>query len=650
MRSLFRLIVAVMLLAMAVVARGQESPGQTDLDKAFDAKLKAKGFRDLGEVIRLCESALQKGLEPGRQEFANQLLSSTLVQRGLFVANSIFESTAPDLNWPQFRDYALSDLEKAGKIDPKQAEAFYTIARLQLLPGGDKKRAKRALDQAVEGAADTPDIQAKALALRAGLLDDQDQRRADLNEAVRLAPSDPMAVLARGLFLADHGESEAALTDLDNAIELKPDHAPAYEAKALLLAKLKKYDQALVALDMAIELQPRDPQPRMEKARVLALQSNLDAALQELERTLEVSPDNTSALLLRSAVYEEKGDNEKARADVDRVLKQHPDMPLAVRLRTKLLAGEGRIETAVEELEKFRKEHPQDLPALLQLAMLYAAQQDYEGAIRTYGQVLAVEPANFLAYRGRADALLGLGRHAEAIADYERAFQIEPKEPGILNNFAWVLATSPDDKVRNGRRAVRMATEACKQTNYEQAHILSTLAAGYAESGDFASALKWSEKALATGSADQKEALAKELESYKAGKPWRERQLPEPRKTEKTDAPAPVQQSEAKPKKTEKKETATPAEKPEKKATSTPAAQPEKKAEKKDGSTPGKTPASSDTSSPSKPKSKPNSKPAQNQAKPDSQSKPVESKPSEPSTEKPADKPAKKSTKSKDEN
>ena len=55
--------------------------GQEDLDKATDVKLNAVTISDLGEVIRLSESALKKGLDPGNIDFANKLLASTLLQR-----------------------------------------------------------------------------------------------------------------------------------------------------------------------------------------------------------------------------------------------------------------------------------------------------------------------------------------------------------------------------------------------------------------------------------------------------------------------------------------------------------------------------------------------------------------------------------------
>ncbi len=92
----------------------------------------------------------------------------------------------------------------------------------------------------------------------------------------------------------------------------------------------------------------------------------------------------------------------------------------------------------------------------------------------------------------------------------------------MLNNLAWLLATSPDEKLRNGKRAIELATEGCKVTEYKQAHLLSTLAAGYAETGDFKTAIEWSKKSVELAGEDIKENLTKELESYEAGKPWRE--------------------------------------------------------------------------------------------------------------------------------
>ena len=104
--------------------------------------------------------------------------------------------------------------------------------------------------------------------------------------------------------------------------------------------------------------------------------------------------------------------------------------------------------------------------------------------------------------------------------------ELKPDDDGVLNNLAWLLATSPEDALRNGKRAIELATKACEVTEWKEAHIISTLAAGYAETGDFETAKKYSRQSVELGSEvdDVKLQLEKELKSYEEGKPWREKQ------------------------------------------------------------------------------------------------------------------------------
>lgn len=502
----------------------KKNAGQEDLNKATEAILDAKTLSDLGEVVRLCESSLDKGLDPENTKYAKALLGSTLIRRGSAVASAVLDGSLLDPRMAQFRRVALSDLERGVGLSPEQPEALLLIAKLNLVPGGDVKRAAKVLDDCIALKDGDPRKKAEALVARAGLQTDPKKRLADLNEAVRLAPGDAAAVRARGMVYADQGKLVEALADFEAAIKLEPDHAPTYEAKALVLAKQEKYDAALAALAQARKVEPKSVGPLVQQARVHAMQSNLQAALNDLNQAYTLEPDNLGVLLLRASVYQELKQNAKAMADVDQVLKLQPGLPPAVRFRAMLLADAKKVGQAISELQQFLKKHPDDEPALLQLAMLHTADDRPRKAIEIYAQILAKEPDDWLALRGRADALLSVGKQAESLIDYEKALKLRPEDDGILNNLAWVLATSPDAKVRNGKRAIELATKACKLTDYKAAHILSTLGAAYAETGDFETAKKWSRKAIELGRKDQKEDLKKELASYEQRKPWREMQ------------------------------------------------------------------------------------------------------------------------------
>lgn len=503
-------------------ARG-ENEGQADLDKATERKLTAGTLEELGEVIRLLESAIDKGLTEENARFANDLLASTLVERATIRTRLISRNPPSGPHFTELRKLALADLERSVKLSPRQPQALLRIARLNVLPGGDRKRAAEALEAAITSSADQPELRAKALLLRGMMQQDVEQKLADLDEAIRLVPHDPTALRSRGLLLAQQGKLESALRDFRSAIELAPEHAPTYEVQALVLSGLKRYDEALVALDKAHELQPNSAVPLMQKARVHSAQENYQAALIDLDLARSIAPESVEVLLLRAGVHQELEQAEKALADVDEALKLRPAMPAAMRLRAMLLAESEKFEEAIAELEKLRRIQPEDVTTLLQLGVLYNAQKQFDRAVEAYSGVLARQPDHSGALRGRGDSLLNAGKQEEALADYEKAIKLQPKDPGLLNNLAWVLATSPDEKLRDGQRAVRLASEACELTDYRQVHILSTLAAAYAEQGDFKSAIKWAEKGLRLATDEEdKEPLGKELSNYRGGKPWRE--------------------------------------------------------------------------------------------------------------------------------
>ncbi len=514
-------IIATALFATAVRAADD---GQADLDKATEAKLSATTISDWGEVIRLTESALQKGLDKSNTEFANKLLASTLVQRATVITAMIQKIFPSDQRWPNFRQFALSDLEKAIKLEPKQPQALILIAQLNFLPDGDEKRAKEAVNQAVELSADEPQLRSKALVLRAEMEKNAEKRLPDLNEAVRLAPSDANIVRARGIVLAGLEKYDEALSDLNKAIELDPDNAPTYEIKSLVLTRMKKYDEALAALDQAQKLVPNSSEPWLRKMRVHSLQKKLDEALDDLNKAAALDPANADVLKLRSLLYLEKGDKEKALADARDAVQLGPKDAAAIRSYAAILADAGKFDEALAQLEKARKLDPNNPGTALQTGMIFVVQKQSGKAIEAYGEFLKEHPDEPNLLYARGNAYLNLGMQAEAEADYEKACKDKEysKDSGLLNNFAWVLATSPDEKLRDGKRALKMATEACELTEYKQGHILSTLAAAYAETGDFENAVKWSEKSAEVGTPDHAEDFKKELEAYKAHKPYRE--------------------------------------------------------------------------------------------------------------------------------
>lgn len=526
MRGRFLVHLLLVLLLVHQPSWADENEGQAKLDAAIDAKLAAETVNQLGEVINLVNQALEEGLDDDNKEFANQLLSSTLIQRGTAYGELLLNASSNQIQSPrqfrQLRALALGDLKDAVAIDDQQPHAWFMIGRLESIPGADREAAIEAYDKALALEPDDRLLRARILAGRATVLDDPDQQLADLNKAAELSPDQVEVLRARGMLFLEQGKLDEARADLEKVVEIQPDDALNQLALASLLADQRKFGEAMPHFDKAIELEPALPQLYNQRARAHLLGGDAAAALDDLDKTLELEPRQPMALLLRANALLVLGDNERALADVERVLKEDNDFTPALRMRGMLLARTGKMQEAVDSLRDATESAPDDADLRLQLATAELANKNADAAITEYTKVAEADPDNWVALQGRGDAYISQGKHKEALADYERALQLEDKNSTVLNNLAWLLATSTFDELRDGSRAVKLATEACELTEYQAPHILSTLAAAYAETGDFDKAIEWSSKAVDQGDPRQKEQLTKELESYRQKQPWRE--------------------------------------------------------------------------------------------------------------------------------
>jgi hypothetical protein len=112
------------------------------------------------------------------------------------------------------------------------------------------------------------------------------------------------------------------------------------------------------------------------------------------------------------------------------------------------------------------------------------------------------------------------------MGQYRTALNGDPNSPRVLNDLGWELATAADSSLRNGAEAVRLAKRACALTNYAGANYVGTLAAAYAEAGQYPDAVQMAEKArtlaLDSGEMDLAEQTKNLLELYRADRPYHE--------------------------------------------------------------------------------------------------------------------------------
>ena len=567
------------------VVNAQSEEGAEDLEDAFQKKIDAKSTKDLDAVVKLCESAIDKGLDEGGVEQANQLAASALFEHADQLGKRIFPGKDP--RWRVLRTHSLNRLKKAVKFQPDMGEAYLLIAKLNALPGGDKKEAREAVEKAVEMAGDDREQLSLALFYRASLAEEDESRLADLSQAIKINPKNIDAVRVRAAYHLQKDDVESALEDLNSWLESDEKNAKNYLIVAQqLMATGSKFDEnlqieAIKILDKAIEIDPKDPTSHTMRASIYLIGEKFDEATEDATKAVELDKKNYGALFLRANIYLEQQKLDEALTDISAALEIQPNRIDGLQMRGIIFMQQQKYAASIDDFSLLHNHSPENPIYERQLAMLYNADERPSRAIEVYDRMLKANKdgswegksprkqmagiANrSAALRGKGDALLSLGRHGEAVECYEESLELGGKfreleesegaeevskpDDGALNNLAWVLATSPKDDVRDGKRAIELATLAAEVTEFKQAHILSTLASGYAENGDFENAIKWIEKAIKinkkegeeavdkTQTDTQRESLHKEFESYKNEEPWREDQNVEEEKKEKEKA------------------------------------------------------------------------------------------------------------------
>lgn len=155
-------------------------------------------------------------------------------------------------------------------------------------------------------------------------------------------------------------------------------------------------------------------------------------------------------------------------------------------------------------------------------ALCFRAMHQWDLALKDLNTCLRLKRTCLDAYVMRGGVNERLGNYKDALADYNGLIKLS-RSSWMLDCRASLLATCPDASVRNGQAAVTDATAACRIDSWDFPHFIDTLAAAYAETGDFNSAVQFEEKAIARAHKLKFDSagMEKRLALYQQHKPYR---------------------------------------------------------------------------------------------------------------------------------
>jgi tetratricopeptide (TPR) repeat protein len=326
------------------------------------------------------------------------------------------------------------------------------------------------------------------------------------------APDTPKADRAAGLsstaqMLADaHRSAESAKTEADfTRVIQQCQQIPASQAtkeettfgrqlaawalnrRGQLRARAGHKEDAMDDFNLAIRVDATCWRALHNRGVLLAQAGQFEKAFDDFHHTIELNSSFAKAHSNRAALYVLAGELEPAVADYQRAIDLDPEFAIAHRGCGRTCHLLGRTDEALEHLTRAIELAPKDSAALA----------------------------------SRGDLLTDLGRYSAAANDYERALATNPNNIDACRGSAWLLATCPQESIRNPDLALQRATMATQLDHNADVVTLDTLAAAQASSGDFEAAMQTIRHAIDLAPPSERSVYQDRLQMYRRSTPYR---------------------------------------------------------------------------------------------------------------------------------
>jgi len=309
--------------------------------------------------------------------------------------------------------------------------------------------------------------------------------------ALRYSPGFPEAHFFLGNALDEQGKLDEAVAEYQKSLWFRPTQEQTHIFMGIALAKQKKYDEAMAHYNAALKLNPDSAVAQNNLARLLHTLGKLDAAVEHYHAALEIDPKLALA---------------------------HNNLGI-------LLIQKGKLKEGAVQLREAMRLDPTNSETRLNLAFALNQQQQWPEAADLFSKIVRGDLPDPKAHYEFAVALAHLKRAREAMSQYASALLMQPDFPDALDGLAWILSADANPDFRNGPEAVKMSERACELTGRNDPAKLKTLAAAYAETGQFEAAIKTVQTAKDLAAKASRQQLAAEcslmLEHFQRSEPWR---------------------------------------------------------------------------------------------------------------------------------
>jgi len=344
--------------------------------------------------------------------------------------------------------------------------------------------------------------------MRAGRVDDG---VAQIRESLRLDPHFAEAHNGLGVALGGQGQASESMEQFRMALADKPGYAEAHNNLGSALLAGHSLPEAVAEFQSALQENPDFTDAHNNLGSAFAAQGHVDEAVGEYRKAIAIDPKYAFAYNNLGLAMAVKGDLDEAIADFAKAVELDPANAGAEDNLGHALMAKGNVDEAIAHFKKALDLGPETAEYHTNLGIGLAKKGQLANAIPQFERALALSPDAVDAEYSLGKALIMSGRGEDGLAYWKKALRKDPDNLQVLNDTAWVMATSSDAALRDGNAATILAEHAAALTSEREPAILGTLAAVYAETGRYDKAIELEQRATELATQQGNAALADSL-------------------------------------------------------------------------------------------------------------------------------------------
>ena len=262
--------------------------------------------------------------------------------------------------------------------------------------------------------------------------------------ALEISPKLAEPHINLGEALERQGKIEEAAEYYRAALKIEPDLAEAHNNMGAILEKQGRTEEAIQYYQNALKIRPHYASAHFGLANALVEKGKVEEGIRHYYLAIRFKPAYAVAYSNLGNIFLNSGENEKAIEHYIAALQIDPNMVEAHSNLGIALMQEGKIEAAISQFQKAIQLNPDFITAENNLKRALAIRKELETEISRLQELLRNDPENFELHFQLGNLYFRKGEQRQAMQQYNRALQLNPKFVPALNNLALVTAANQE--------------------------------------------------------------------------------------------------------------------------------------------------------------------------------------------------------------